>query len=57
VSYVDLRISLSIIAGVGGYEMGRFGESIHDYPNRIELAEHDWSAHDEIHAYIIPLLF
>jgi hypothetical protein len=33
VSYVDLRVLLSIITSVNGYEVGRFVESIHDHPN------------------------
>jgi hypothetical protein len=32
-SNVDLRILLSIITGVNGYEMGRLGESIYDHPD------------------------
>jgi hypothetical protein len=55
VSYVDLFIPLNLEVGVDGYEVGRFGESIHDHPNRIQLTGHHWQAHDEIHAYIIPL--
>jgi hypothetical protein len=43
--------------GVDGYEVGRFGESIHDYPNRINLAGYQRYAHDEVHAYIVSLLF
>jgi hypothetical protein len=39
-SDIDLSILLNSILGVEGYEVGRFGESIHDYPNRIELAGH-----------------
>jgi hypothetical protein len=38
VSYVDLRILLNFVVGVDGYEVGRFGESVHDHPNRIKLA-------------------
>jgi hypothetical protein len=37
-SYVDPRILLNIVIGVNGYEVGRFGELIHDYPNQIKLA-------------------
>jgi hypothetical protein len=57
VSYIDLCISLSIAVGVDGYEVGRFGESIHDHPNLIKLASHQWQTHDEVHAYVIPLPF
>jgi hypothetical protein len=32
-SYVDLGILLSIVVGIDGYEMGGFGELIHDHPN------------------------
>jgi hypothetical protein len=38
--YVDLHISLSIVACVDEYEVGRFIESVHDQPNRIELVGH-----------------
>jgi hypothetical protein len=37
-SYVDPRILLNVVVGVNGYEVGRFGESIYDYPKRIKLA-------------------
>jgi hypothetical protein len=30
---IDPRILLSIVIGVNGYEVGRFGESVHDHPN------------------------
>jgi hypothetical protein len=33
VSYVDLGILLNLVVGVDGYEVGRFGESIHDHPD------------------------
>jgi hypothetical protein len=56
-SDVDLSILLNSILGVDGYEVGRFGESIHDHPNQIELAGRQWYAHDEVHAYIVLLLF
>jgi hypothetical protein len=32
-SDVDLCILLNSLLGVDGYEVGRFGESIHDHPN------------------------
>jgi hypothetical protein len=37
-SYVDLYVPSRIIIGVNGYEVGRFGESVHDHPNLIRLA-------------------
>jgi hypothetical protein len=39
-SYVDLRILWNPIVDIDGYEVGRFGESIHDHPNRIKLVGH-----------------
>jgi hypothetical protein len=36
-SDVDLRILLSSILGVDGYEVSGFGESINDHPNRVKL--------------------
>jgi hypothetical protein len=56
-SYVDLDILLSIVVGVGGYKVGRFGESIYDQPNRVKLAGSQWQAYDEVHANVIPLSF
>jgi hypothetical protein len=32
-----LGILLNFVVGVDMYEVGRFGESIHDHPNRIKL--------------------
>jgi hypothetical protein len=40
VGYVNPCILLSITMGVHGYEVGRFGESIHDHPNQIKLVGH-----------------
>jgi hypothetical protein len=37
-SYVDLHILFYSVFSIDRYEMGRFGESIHDHPNRIKLA-------------------
>jgi hypothetical protein len=37
-SDVDLSILLSSVLGVDGYEVGGFGESINDHPNRVKLA-------------------
>jgi hypothetical protein len=54
-SYVDLHIPLNIVDGVDAYEMDRFGESIHDHPNRVKLTGSQWQAHDEIYANVIPL--
>jgi hypothetical protein len=34
------RILLNIVICVDGYEVGRFGELIHDQPNQIKLAGH-----------------
>jgi hypothetical protein len=31
--YVDLHILLYSVLGIDRYEMGRFGESVHDHPN------------------------
>jgi hypothetical protein len=36
-SYLDLHILLYSVFSINRYEMGRFGESIHDHPNRIKL--------------------
>jgi hypothetical protein len=36
-SDVDLSIPLDSVLGVDGYEVRRFGESIHNHPNRIKL--------------------
>jgi hypothetical protein len=35
---IDLGILLSVVVCVDGYEVGGFGESIHDHPNRVKLA-------------------
>jgi hypothetical protein len=32
-SNIDLIILLNSVLGVDGYEVGGFGESIHDHPN------------------------
>jgi hypothetical protein len=40
VSYVDLHILLNFVVIGDGYEVGRFGESVHDHPNLIKLAGH-----------------
>jgi hypothetical protein len=53
---VDLSILLNLVSGVDGYEVSRFGESIHVHPNRIKLAGSQRQTHNEIHAYVIPLL-
>jgi hypothetical protein len=37
-SNIDFSILLHSIFGMNRYEVSRFGESIYDYPNRIELA-------------------
>jgi hypothetical protein len=37
-SNIDLDILLSVVVGVDGYEVGAFGESIHDHPNQVKLA-------------------
>jgi hypothetical protein len=57
VIYVDLNILLSIVVGVDEYEVGEFGESIHNHPNGMKLASHQWQTHDEVHANVIPLPF
>jgi hypothetical protein len=41
-SDVDLSILVDLVLGVDGYEVGRFGESIHNHSNRIKLAVHQW---------------
>jgi hypothetical protein len=41
-SNVDLSILLNSVRGVDGYEVRRFGESIHDHPNRIKLVGDHW---------------
>jgi hypothetical protein len=53
----DLGILLSVVVGVDRYEVGRFGESIHDHPNRVKLVESQQQAHNEVHAYVIQLPF
>jgi hypothetical protein len=53
-SDIDLSILIKSVLGVDGYEVGRFGELIHDHPNRIKLVGRQWQAHDEVHAYVIP---
>jgi hypothetical protein len=49
-SDVDFSVLLSIVVCVGGYEVGRFGESIHDHSNRVKLAGSQRQAHNEVHA-------
>jgi hypothetical protein len=56
-SYVDLGILLNLLVAVDGYEVGRFGESIHNYPNRIKLAGRQGQTHNKIHTNVIPLPF
>jgi hypothetical protein len=56
-SNVDLSILVNSVLGGDGYVVGRFGESIYDHPNRIELAGRHWKAHYEVHAYIIIFPF
>jgi hypothetical protein len=36
-SNVDFSTLLDIVVGVHGYKVSRFGESIHNHPNRITL--------------------
>jgi hypothetical protein len=38
-----------------GYEVSRFGESIHDHPNRIKLAGGQRQTHIEVHTNVISL--
>jgi hypothetical protein len=52
---VDVSILLNSILDVDRYEVGEFGESIHDHPNRIKLAGSQRQSHNKIHANIIPL--
>jgi hypothetical protein len=54
-TYVDLGILLNLIVGVDRYEVDRFGESIHDYPNQIKLAGRQGQTHNKIHTNVIPL--
>jgi hypothetical protein len=54
-SYVNLSILLNLVAGVDGYEVNGFGESIHDHPNRVKLVGSQRQTHNKIHAYVIPL--
>jgi hypothetical protein len=37
-SDIDLGILPSVVVGVDGYEVSGFGESIHDHPNWVKLA-------------------
>jgi hypothetical protein len=48
---------MRIVVGVDEYEVGGFGESIHDHANRMKLAGDQWQTDDEVHANIIPLPF
>jgi hypothetical protein len=41
-SNVNLNILLNLVAGVDGYEVSEFGESIHDHSNQIELVGSQW---------------
>jgi hypothetical protein len=41
-SVVDLSILLNSVFGADMYEPARFGESIHDHPNRTKLAGRQW---------------
>jgi hypothetical protein len=41
-SNIDLVILLSIVDGVDDYEVGEFGELIHDHPNLVKLAGSQW---------------
>jgi hypothetical protein len=54
-SDIDLGILLSIVVGVDGYDVGRFGVSIHNHSNRVKLAASQRQAHNEVHTYVIPL--
>jgi hypothetical protein len=56
-SDVDIGILLSVVVGVDRYEVGRFGESMLDLPNQVKLVGSQQQAHNEIHAYVIPLPF
>jgi hypothetical protein len=56
-SDIYLNIHLSFVVGVDGYEVGGFGESIYDHPNRVKLVGSQQQVHNEVHAYIIPLPF
>jgi hypothetical protein len=55
-SYVDLNILLNLVAGVDGYEVSGFDESVHDQPNRIKLVGSQRQIQNEIHAYVVSLL-
>jgi hypothetical protein len=37
-SDIDLSIFLSIVIGIDGYDVGGFGELVHDHSNRVKLA-------------------
>jgi hypothetical protein len=52
---VDFSILLNSILGMNRYEVSRFGESIHDHPNRIKLVGSQWQTHNEVHADVILL--
>jgi hypothetical protein len=41
-SVIDLSILLSIVVVVNRYEVGGFGESIHDQLNRVKLVGSQW---------------
>jgi hypothetical protein len=55
VSYVDLSILLNLVAGVDEYKVSRFGESVHDHPNRMKLLGSQRQTHNEIYDYDVPL--
>jgi hypothetical protein len=54
-SNVDLSILLNVVADIEGYEVSRFGESIHNYPNRIKLAGSQRQTYNDVHTNVIPL--
>jgi hypothetical protein len=56
-SVVDLDILLNSILGVNEYEVGGFGESIHNHPNHVKLAASPQQVQNEVHANDIPFPF
>jgi hypothetical protein len=52
-SNVDLSILLSSVLIVDMYEVGGFGESVHDHPNQVKLVDSQWEAHNEVHANVV----
>jgi hypothetical protein len=54
-SNIDFYVLLSSILGIDEYEVGGFGESIHDHPNQVNHVGSQQQARNEVDANVFLL--